>query len=135
MNEAETKIVKQFVAKMEKAENAAVTRIGRHGPGVYWDGRVASFEVINAFPEYEALKALKEDKLNPEEERRLAESSAFPSGFMEKMHCGNPENELTVITRGWYDNLKKEALKYYNLERELKKMTLWDRIFNWHYKE
>ena len=70
-------------------------------------------------------------KLSPEEEQRLAEASAFPSAFVDL--CKG--EEMTVIRQEWYESLKKKVMVLHDLKMELKRMTLWDRIFNWPYKE
>ena len=74
-------------------------------------------------------------KLSREEEKRLAESSAFPPGFKAEHVCPDPYCETKTVSKKWYEQLKADGVKHYDLKRELEAMSLWDRIFNWPYKE
>ena len=82
-------------------------------------------------------------KLSPEEEQRLAESSAFPHGFTQSYwDLCNPKPEMITVEKQEYQRVLRtrdrieESAYYLDIELiKIKRMTLWDRIFNWPYKE
>lgn len=145
MNEAETKIVKQYIEMMEDDRCA------------WLNASVGALAVIKDSHEYAAFRALVEDKpdaevcaykLSPEEERRLAESSAFPPGFKQQTRGINMfkskkdlEKEIEELEYKFSMALAREGqlkLRLFDRPeelREIKRMSLWDRIFNWPYKE